>query len=334
MHISLLRGSRQETKEEVMTTLPSKMRALLAREQDDVPDRMSVEERSRPEPALDDVLVQVGAASFTPTELRWPSTWVDRSGKDRRPVIPGHEVSGTVVALGYGTSGFVVGDEVFGLTDWYRDGSLAEFVAVEARNLAPKPGSFSHVEAAAFPMAALTAWQALFVHADLKAGQTVVVHGAGGGVGTLAVQLAVSAGASVIASGRATGRKLALQLGAERYLDLAHDDLGEVKGVDIVFDLVGGDVLRRSATMLRPGGSVVSVVEPPDAERPDVKSSFFVVEPNREQLTELTRRTDTEPFRPVVGRIGALADGPRLWAEKSAGGVPGKVVLTPSGPVS
>jgi NADPH:quinone reductase-like Zn-dependent oxidoreductase len=293
---------------------------------------MRVEERSRPEPRFGDVLIQVGAASFTPTELQWPSTWVDRSGKDRRPVIPGHEVSGTVVALGYGTTGFGVGDEVFGLTDWYRDGSLAEFAAVEARNLATKPGSVSHVDAAAFPMAALTAWQALFVHAHLKAGQTVVIHGAGGGVGTMAVQLALSAGARVIGTGRPNARDLVLQLGAEQYLDLAHDALGEVKGVDVVFDLVGGDVLHRSWPMLRPGGSLVSIVEAPNAERADVNALFFVVEPNREQLTELAGRVDTEPLRPVVGNVGALSDGPRLWAEKIAGVVPGKVVLTPSIP--
>lgn len=315
-----------------MTTVPSEMAALLAREQGQAADRMSVEERSRPEPAIGDVLIQVGAASFTPTELGWPSTWVDRTGRDRRPVIPGHEVSGTVVALGYGTTGFGVGDEVFGLTDWYRDGSLAEVVAVEARNLATKPGSLSHVDAAAFPMAALTAWQALFVHADLNAGQTVVIHGAGGGVGTLAVQLAVSAGAQVIGTGRAGSRDLVLQLGAEQYLDLAHDTLGDVRGVDVVFDLVGGDVLQRSWSMLRPGGSMVSIVEAPDAVRADVNSLLFVVEPNREQLTELTRRIDAEPLRPVVGNVGALSDGPRLWAQKIAGGIPGKVVLTPSSP--
>src|SRR3954466_8459148 len=200
------------------TTLSSQMVALLAWEGVQGPERMSVEERARPEPGIGDVLIQVGAASFTPTELEWPSMWVDRSGRDRRPVIPGHEVSGTVVGLGYGTTGFGLGDEVFGLTDWYRDGSLAEFVAVEARNLAIKPGSLSHVDAAAFPMTALTAWQALFVHADLKAGQTVVIHGAGGGGGTLAVQLGVSAGARVIGTGRADGRDLVLQLGADQYL--------------------------------------------------------------------------------------------------------------------
>jgi NADPH:quinone reductase-like Zn-dependent oxidoreductase len=244
-------------------------------------------------------------------------------------VIPGHEVSGTVVGIGYGTTRFGVGDEVFGLTDWYRDGSLAEFVAVEARNLAPKPASLSHVDAAAFPMAALTAWQALFVHADLKADQTVVIHGAGGGVGTFAVQLAVSAGARVIGTGRAEARDLVLRLGAEQYLDLAHDGL-DVKGVDVVFDLIGGDVLHESWPMLRPGGSIVSVVEAPNDERADVNGLLFVVEPNREQLTEVARRI--ESLRPVVGKVGTLPDGPRLWAEKVAGGIPGKVVLTSSSP--
>lgn len=312
------------------TPLPAQMAALLAREQGGRPDRISVEDRARPEPGIGDVLIQVGAASFTPTELQWPSTWVDRSGRDRRPVIPGHEVSGTVVGLGYGTTGFAVGDEVFGLTDWYRDGSLAEFVAVEARNLATKPGSLSHVDAAAFPMAALTAWQALFVHARLKAGQKVVIHGAGGGVGTLAVQLAVSAGARVIGTGRADGRELVLHLGAEQYLDLADDALSGVTGVDVVFDLIGGDVLHRSWPMVRSGGSLVSVVEAPNDERADVNNLLFVVEPNREQLTELVRRI--ESLRPVVGSVGTLSDGPRLWAEKIAGGIPGKVVLTSSSP--
>lgn len=312
------------------TTLPSQMGALLAREQGQRPERMSVEARPRPEPGIGDVLIQVGAASFTPTELQWPSTWADRSGGDRRPAIPGHEVSGTVVALGYGTTGFGLGDEVFGLTDWYRDGSLAEFVAVEARNLATKPGSVAHVDAAAFPMAALTAWQALFVHADLKADQKVVIHGAGGGVGTLAVQLAVGAGARVIGTGRAGARELMLHLGAEQYLDLAHDALGEVRGVDVVFDLIGGDALHRSWSMLRPGGSLVSVVEAPHGERADVNKLLFVVEPNREQLTELARRF--ESLRPVVGNVGTLNDARRLWAEKIAGGIPGKVVLTPSSP--
>lgn len=309
--------------------LPSDMVAVLAHERGRAPDHLTVEQRPRPEPGIGDVLVQVGAASFTPTELEWPSTWVARSGRDRRPVIPGHEVSGTVVALGYGTTGFGIGDEVFGLTDWYRDGALAEFVAVEARNLATKPESLSHVDAAAFTMAALTAWQALFVHADLEAGQTVVIHGAAGGVGSLAVQLAVGSGARVIGTGRDNGRDLVLGLGAEDYLDPAADSWGDVAAVDVVFDLVGGEILDRSWTLLRPGGTMVSVVEPPNAKRADVTSMFFVVEANGEQLTELARRIDSAALRPVVGDVGALSDGPRLWTKKAGGGVPGKIVLAP-----
>lgn len=317
----------------MVTTLPPQMAALLARKQDEAPERtMSLEERPLPEPQLGDVLIEVAAASFTPTELQWPSTWVDRLGRDRRPVIPGHEISGTVVALGFGTAGFGIGDEVFGLTDWYRDGSLAEFAAVEARNLAPKPSSVSHVDAAGFAMAALTAWQALFVHGHLEAGQTVVIHGAGGGVGTLAVQLAVGAGARVIGTGRSTSRDLVLGLGADQYLDLGHDSLDDVKEVDVVFDLVGSDVAHRSWPTLRPGGSFVSVVEQPEAERADVHSVFFVVEANGDQLASLAGRIGTEELRPVVGRVGALSEGPRLWGEKVAGAVPGKVVLTASSP--
>ena len=147
----------------------------------------------------------------------------------------------------------------------------------------------------------------------------------------MAVQLAVSAGVRVIGTGRADARDLVLQLGAEQYLDLAHDALDEVKGVDVVFDLIGGAVLHRSWPMLRPGGSIVSIVEAPTG-RADLNSLLFVVEPNGEQLTELARRIDAEPLRPVVGNVGALSDGPRLWAEKIAGGIPGKVVLTPSSP--
>jgi NADPH:quinone reductase-like Zn-dependent oxidoreductase len=159
------------------------------------PEGLAYEEAPVPEPGTGDVLVRVHAASFTPTELTWPSTWVDRLGHDRRPVIPGHEVSGTVEALGWGATGFAVGDAVCGLSDWYRDGALAEYVAMEGRNLAPKPASLDHVQAAALPMPGLTAWQALFVHGGPSAGQRVLIHGAGGGVGTVAVQLAHAAGA-------------------------------------------------------------------------------------------------------------------------------------------
>src|SRR6478672_2991473 len=200
------------------------MRALRIHERGG-PEKLVAEEAPRPEPTIGDALIRVHAASFTPTELEWPSTWIDRAGRDRLPVIPGHEVSGVVTALGYGTTGVSVGDAVYGLTDWYRDGAAAEYVAVEARNLAPKPATLSHQEAAAIPMAGLTAVQALFDHGRLAAGQTVLVLGAGGGVGSFAVQLARAAGARVLASARGWARELVLGLGADAFVAAERDEV-------------------------------------------------------------------------------------------------------------
>jgi NADPH:quinone reductase-like Zn-dependent oxidoreductase len=282
---------------------------------------------------IGDVLIEVADASFTPDELDWPSTWVDRAGRDRGPSVPGHEVAGTVVALGYGTTGLTVGDEVYGLTDWYRDGTLAEYVAVEARNLAPRPASLSGAEAAAVPMAGLTSWQALFSHGGLRDGQTVLIAGAGGGVGTMAVELARQAGARVIGLGRAGSRDLVISLGAEEFVTDAAS-LAERPGeVDVMLDLVGGELLRQCSSVVRRDGTAVSVVEPPpsrNGHREEIRSRFFVVEPDRPQLAELARRIDNGQLRPIVGHVADLSDGASAWAAKLAGGVPGKVVLRAS----
>jgi NADPH:quinone reductase-like Zn-dependent oxidoreductase len=178
-----------------------------------------------PEPGTGDVLVEVHAASYTPGELEWPSTWIDRSGHDRTPIIPCHELSGVVSSVGFGATGLSVGDEVYGLADWYRDGAAAELVAVEARNLALRPRNVDHAAAATLPLAALTAWQALFRHATLDEGDTVLVLGAGGGVGNLAVQLAHNAGARVLGAGRGRDRDAILEAGASTFLDLEHEPL-------------------------------------------------------------------------------------------------------------
>jgi NADPH:quinone reductase-like Zn-dependent oxidoreductase len=287
------------------------------------------EEIQTPQAGIGDVLVQVMASSFTPTELEWPSTWVDRAGRDRSPVVPGHEVSGIVAGLGYGTTGLEVGDAVYGLTDWYRDGAAAEFVAVEARNLAPKPAALSHVEAAALSLAGLTAWQGLFVHGRLMSGQTVVVLGAAGGVGSLAVQLAHNAGASVIAVAHSRAFPFLESLGAEAVVDASEAKASDAAGADLLFDLVGADLVNDSMAMLRPGGVMVSIVTP---DLPvGVDSRFFVVEPDRGQLSHMAQLVETERVRPIVSRVVGLRDaatqefGPRREA-----GVPGKVVLQPS----
>ena len=305
------------------------MHALRAQEQGGA-ESLRYEEAPVPVPGIGDALVQVHAASFTPTEMGWPSTWVDRVGKDRRPVIPAHEVSGVVKAIGYGTTGVAIGDAVYGLTDWYRDGAAAEYVAVEARNLAPKPALLNHSEAAAIPMAGLTAVQALFDHGRLAAGQTVLILGAGGGVGTFAVQLARAAGAQVLASARAWARELVLGLGANAFIDAEHDDVSAcARDANLVFDLVGGQAFARVWSFMRDDAVAVSVVEDPPERRDGraPRALFFVVEPNRRQLTELGRRIAARELRPVVGAVTPLAQGGAAFRAKQRGSSPGKIVL-------
>jgi NADPH:quinone reductase-like Zn-dependent oxidoreductase len=290
------------------------------------PGALVVEEAPYPHTAENDVVIRVHAAGFTPGELDWPSTWKDRAGRDRGPVIPGHEVSGEVAELGMGTTGLTVGQRVFGLTDWARDGTLAEYVAVEARNLAPLPASVDHTCGAALPMPGLTAWQALFDQAGLRAGQTVLVHGAGGAVGDVAVQLAREAGARIIGTGRERDRPAVLEAGAERFAVLDAERFEEVAGpVDVVLDTIGGDVLDRSAAVVRPGGTLVSVAAPPKARPTDGRAVFFVVEPNRDQLAELARRVQQGRLTPKVGAVRPLAEARDAFLTKQ--GTPGKIII-------
>src|SRR3954468_15590954 len=163
---------------------------------------MTLVERPEPPAAINDVIVEVHASGFVPTETEWPSTWTDRRDRDRAPAILGHELAGVVTALGYGTTGLSVGQRVLGITDWHRDGTLAPYVAVESRNLAALPGDVDFITGASLPISGLTAWQGLFQHGRLQAGQTVLAHGAAGAVGTMVTQLAREAGAFVIGTGR------------------------------------------------------------------------------------------------------------------------------------
>ncbi len=297
-------------------------------------DGLVFEEVPDAQPMLGDVLVKVAACGITHNELDWP-LWTCRAGHRRSSIIPGHEVSGVVVGLGYGAAGFAVGDEVFGLTDQFRDGAAAEYVAVEARNVARKPQTVDHVHAAAVPRAGLTAWQALFDHGRLAKGQTVVIHGAGGAVGSTAVQLARWAGAEVIGTGRGRARPLAMELGADRFIALDDGGAGgldEVAGqADLVFDTIGGDVLARSPALLRPGGTLVMIKAdgPAPGERGDITAVVFIQESSRAQLTELARLVDEGRLRPQVGPVYPLAEAAGAYRAKAAGGVPGRVVLRP-----
>jgi NADPH:quinone reductase-like Zn-dependent oxidoreductase len=269
---------------------------------------MRLAERPEPEAAGNDVVVEVHASGFTPGELSWPGTWTDRSGRDRRPSIPGHEVAGVVSALGYGTRGLAVGQRVFGLADWTRDGTLAEYVAVEARNLAPLPGDVEFETGASLPISGLTAWQGLFVHGHFQVGHSVLVHGAAGGVGSMATQLAREAGAYVIGTGRAADRQTALDFGAQEFVDLDNDSLSDVGGVDLVFDVIGGDVARRSMDLIRAGGMLVTIAGPPEARPVDGLAVDFVVEADRAQLGEVVQRVRDGRLRTNIGNVAPLDD--------------------------
>ena len=239
--------------------------------------------------------------------------------------MPGHELSGVVSELGYGTTGLTVGQRVFGLADWTRDGALAEYTAVEARNLAPLPADIDYAMAAAVPISGLTAWQGLFDHAGLKTGQTVLIHGAAGGVGSMAVQLAHELGSRVIGTGRAADREAALGLGADVFVDLQADRLEEVGEVDVVFDVIGGEVLERSAPLVRAGGTLVTIIGLPQVRPADGRAIFFVVEPDRLRLADLAERVRSGRLQPIIGAVRPLAEAPSAFTPDRR--MPGKTII-------
>jgi len=283
------------------------------------PSDLHLEELPVPAPEPGDVLVQVHMAAITRDELTWPT--------DRLPAIPSYEVSGVVASIGAGVTRLAVGDEVFGLTPFDRDGVATEFATVPAAALAPKPQTLGHVESAALPMPGLTAWQGLFTHGSLDEGERVLINGAAGGVGHIATQLAVSRGATVVATARGDGVDIVRKLGAAEVIDTsATSDLaGAVAPVDFVFDTVGGDLLAGSAALLAPGGRLVAVAEePPDG----VAGTFFIVEPDVDQLIALARLADEGALRPAIDTTYPLTDAIAAFERVESSSKRGKVVLT------
>jgi NADPH:quinone reductase-like Zn-dependent oxidoreductase len=301
------------------------MKAIVVSDQAAGTVGMKLVERPEPMPSINDVVVQVHASGFVNTELGWPSTWTDRLGRDRTPSIPGHELAGVVTALGYGTTGLSVGQRVFGLTDWSRDGTLAEYAAVEARNLAPLPGDVDFTVGASLPISGLTAWQGLFVHGRLQAGQRVIAHGAAGAVGSMVTQLAHEIGAYVIGTGRAADRQSALDFGANEFVDLDHQALEDIGEVDLVFDLLGGDIGKRSARLVRAGGTLVSIVGPSEARPANGLAIDFVVESDRAQLSEIVQRVRDGRLRTNIGTVAPL-DG-AVAAFNPTKRTPGKTII-------
>jgi NADPH:quinone reductase-like Zn-dependent oxidoreductase len=284
------------------------MKAIVVSDQTAGTAGMKLAERPDPQPSINDVVVQVHAAGFVNTELDWPSTWTDRLDRDRTPSIPGHEMAGVVTALGYGTTGLSIGQRVFGLTDWSRDGTLAEYVAVEARNLAPLPGDVDFTTGASLPISGLTAWQGLVVHGQLQPGQKIIAHGAAGAVGSIVTQLARELGAYVVGTGRGRDRQAALDFGANEFVDLDNEKLEDVGEVDLVFDLIGGDIGKRSAGLVRAGGRLVSIVGPAEVRPTDGLAIDFVVESDRAQLDEIIQRVRDGRLRTNIGTVASLDD--------------------------
>jgi NADPH:quinone reductase-like Zn-dependent oxidoreductase len=282
------------------------MKAIVVTDQAAGSAGMTLVERPEPLAAINDVIVKIYAAGFVPTEVGWSSTWTDRANRDRTPSIVGHELAGVISALGYGTTGLSVGQRVFGLADWHRDGTLAEYVAIEARNLAPLPGDVDFTVGASLPISGLTAWQGLFQHGHLQAGQSVLAHGAAGAVGTMVTQLAREAGAYVIGTGRAADRQKALDFGAHEFVDLENDHLEDVGGVHLVFDVIGGEIQKRSAGVIRAGGTLVTVTGPAEARPADGLAIDFVVESDRAQLGEIVQRVRDGRLRTNIGNVATL----------------------------
>lgn len=289
---------------------------------------MTLTEQPEPHAGENDVIVRVHASGFTPGELSWPGTWTDRAGRDRTPTIPGHELAGIVTELGYGTTGLTVGQRVFGLADWTRNGTLAEYVAVEARNLAPLPADIDFVTAASLPISGLTAWQALFDHGHLKAGQSILVHGAAGGVGSVVTQLAREAGAHIIGTGRTADRDHALEYGAHEFVDLGVDELAAVEPVNLVIDVIGGEIGNQSIDLLQPGGTLVTIAGPPARQPKDGRAIFFVVEANRDQLIAIGQRSRSGQLRANIGAVRPLADA--VDAFNPTARTVGKTIITPA----
>jgi NADPH:quinone reductase-like Zn-dependent oxidoreductase len=288
-----------------------------------------------PIPALrpGDVLVRVHAAGISPAEFTW-RIYETPDGRSRLPTIPSHEMSGVVAAVAPDVRDVEVGEAVYGMTDFFLDGAAAEYVAAPAAGLAPKPRTLDHASAATVPLSALTAWQALFDHARLAPGQRVLIHGAAGGVGSFAVQLARWRGARVIATASARNVEFVRGLGADEVIDHGSTPFEAVaRDADVVLDGVGGAVTERSWSVLRPGGLLVTIVrQPPEWTAGRAARGLFVlVEPSHSQLNELSRLIDAGTVRPIVEAVLPLERAREAYERGIMGHPRGKLVLAVSG---
>ncbi len=257
-----------------------------------------------------ELLICVCAAGVTPTELLWSPTTHTKQGKQRTRAVPAHEFSGVIAEVERGAGGFDVGDEIYGMNDWFADGAAAEFCLTQPRNIAPKPKSLTHELAATVPIGALTAWQGLFNRAKMLSGERVLIHGAAGAVGLFVVQLAHLRGAYVIATASARDAEFVKRLGADEVIDYKTSRFeDQVENVDIVFDAVGGDTLARSWAVLKSSGRMVTIAADSETTADQrVKDAFFIVEPNQKQLFEIARLLDAGTLKAFVSAVVPLED--------------------------
>lgn len=265
---------------------------------------------TQPQPGNGELLIRVRAAGVTPTELLWYPTTHTKEGGVRTGAVPGHEFSGVVAALGKGADGFKVGDEIYGLNDWFADGATAEFCLTQPQNVALKPKSLTHELAATVPIGALTAWQGLFDRAKMQPGERILIHGASGAVGLFAVQLAHLHGAYVIATASALDAEFVRRLGADEVIDYKSSRFeDQVEKVDIVFDGVGGETLERSWVVLKPSGRMVTIAADSEGTTDQrVKDAFFIVEPNQKQLLEFAKLLDAGTLKAFVSTVVPLEE--------------------------
>jgi NADPH:quinone reductase-like Zn-dependent oxidoreductase len=295
------------------------------------PEQLVYEEAPKPVLQPGDALVKVLASATTRNELDWGPTYTDQQGNSRLPSIPGHELCGIVESIAPGVKDVAVGDAVYGLTSFFRDGTAAEYIATAATDLAPKPVSLDPIQAAAVPLAALTAWQAFFDHAGLLPGQKLLVHGAAGGVGTFAVQIGRWHGAKVIATADGDSLDLVRSLGAAQAIDYKTRQFDDMVGeVDVVLDTVGGETQDRSWKVLKKGGILVSIagesIRQPDAKY-GVKGIFFIVKPDRMQLIGIGSLLDQGVIKPVIAAVLPLQQARQAFEQALGHGKQGKIVL-------
>jgi NADPH:quinone reductase-like Zn-dependent oxidoreductase len=293
------------------------MRAAQLTDNENSP-RLVVTDVATPTAAAGEILIQVHAAGVIQTELDWYPTSHKKDGTRRVHTIPGHEFSGVVAAIGQGATGFSVGDEVYGMNDWYVQGATAEYCIALPAGIARKPRMLSHVQAASVPISALTAWQGLFDRANLRCGERVLVHGGAGAVGAYVVQLAKLHGAEVVVTATGAGADFVHSLGADVIVDYKQTQFeGVVSGVDVLFDCVGGDTLQRSWQTLGPGGRAVTIASAAESTVDDrTKQAFFIVEPRQEQLENVGVLIDGGSLRPFVAAVVPLDNAAAAYEGK------------------